>query len=196
MKTCILLIGLTALLCCGCATDHLQKFYVQVLHEQTVPKHLRNIQPDIIISNNLTNDSSKALRKGLGVVGYADYWSSRPPIPADLRKQARRVGATCVICSIHHRGSETAYRPVYNWVPGTTATYGSSGSISAQSTASFYGNGLYGNAYGNAQGYYNSTASASSPGYLQYAGAMPVTIHYYDVNAVFLRRDHQSAALR
>jgi len=77
---------------------------------------------------------------------------------------------------------------VYNYIPGTTATADSSGTVTATGTENVYGNGL--NGYGTSQAYgsYSSSATASSPGYLQYAGSMPYNVRLYDVGAVFLRK--------
>lgn len=178
----------TTLLFSGCATNHLQHFYVDVAHESKVPKAFKRVQPDVLFSQDLKTDVTKAHDDGLTIIGYSDYWTSRPPTPQDLRQHGMRVGATTVICQTQFRNSETRMQPMYNWVPGTTSTYSSSGYMSAQSTANVYGNDWYGTGRGYAQGNYSANATESTPGYLQYAGVMPLKIDYYNVGAVFMRK--------
>ena len=191
MKTYLLFGTIFTILLSGCGTTHLEKFYVDVHHESKVPKSLKKVQPDIFGSNDVANDAQKAIGGGMTLLGHSDYWTSQPPTVQDLRRHAQRVGATTVIYSVRHRGSETQMRPVYNWVPGTTATYDSSGQSTAQTTANFYGTGWSGSGYGTAQSSYSTTATASTPGRLEFAGAVPVQVHFYDVGAAFLRRPTQ-----
>jgi hypothetical protein len=188
MKLYNLILAATSLFVSGCATNHLKQFYVDTAHESCIPKEFRNVQPDILFSDDLKADAAKAHDDGLTLVGYSNYWTSRPPTPKDLKAHATTVGATTVICQIHYRNSETRMKAMYNWVPGTTSTYSSSGYVNAQSTANFYGNGWYGTGQGYAQGNYYANATESTPGHLEYAGAMPVQIDYYNVGAVFLRK--------
>ena len=176
-----------AFLTTGCATNYLEKYYVDTTRGAPIPKSLKKLQPQIYFTQNVMDDLARLKSQGYALIGYSDYWTSNEPGVDDLRKKAKEVGATIAVCQIRHRETVTQYKPMFNWVPGTTSTYSSSGSVSSQGSFGAVGNGWSGFGVAQSQGYYNSTASVNSPGYAQYAGSVPYQVRYYDVGVIFCR---------
>lgn len=184
-----------ALFLTGCVSNHLSQFYVDTTGGAPVPKEFKKVRPQAYFSQNIKADVEKLLNDGNDtVIGYSDYWTASPPTIRSLQEKAAQVGATTVVCQIHYRETVTNYKPMYNWIPGTTATYNGSGYASSQGNATAYGNGWTGYGTSQANASYSATATASTPGHLEYAGAAPYNVRLYDVGAVFYRHSKPATA--
>ena len=173
----------------GCATNHLSKFYVDTTEGAPVPRELKKIVPRAYLAEDLKGEVTRLVEEeGYTVLGYSEYATSQPPTIKDLQRKGKEVGATRVICQIHYRETVTQYRPVYNYVPGTTATYNGSGTAIANSRATAYGDAWTGYGTSQATGSYSSSASTSTPDRYEYAGTTAYNVRLYDVGAVFCRR--------
>jgi hypothetical protein len=165
----------------------LRQFYADKTGGAPVPKELQKLEPEVRFTQSISNDLVVLAEGGYDLLGFSEYWTSKPPTVQDLKKKGKEVGASVVLCYTEYRETVTQYQPMFNYVPGTTATYNSSGTVTAQGNATVQGKGWTGYGTSTATGYYSSSASASTPGYTEYAGSMPYNVRLYNVGAVFCR---------
>lgn len=183
MKTCFLLVMLVALLS-GCATNNFTQFYQD--RTAAIPKDVLNRQlqsysgtTQVFSSNDLQKDATELVRRGYVFLGESAFEGTGKATVAQLREQAKTVGADIVLYRSKYEGAEQASMPLLQYNPGQTSTTHNSGTVNA----SAYGSG--GSAYGNAN--YSGTSTTTSPGTFS-TTVVPITLHRYAHDALYWRK--------
>lgn len=185
MNSRLFVFALVALLS-GCATNNFTKFY----RDQTAgvsPAVLNeNLKPfsgttQVFSSNDLQRDGKDLMRRGYLVLGESAFEAGGNNTDAQLKEQAKLVGADLVLYATKFERSEQSYVPLVQYNPGQTSTTYSSGTANANVYGS---NGV--SAYGtaNSSGYSTTT----SPGTFS-TQVVPITVQRYAYNAIYWRQE-------
>ncbi|MEK7707715.1 MAG: hypothetical protein AAB380_06940, partial [Verrucomicrobiota bacterium] len=179
----IITLGLSFLLT-GCVTTRngFSQFY-----RDTAGQGITNLPPysgstKIFASSNPKDDTRDLFRKSYFLIGSAAF-QGPPQSDGALMSQAKKVGADVVLISSAYLGSEQTAVPWIQYNPGQTYTTTSSGTVNANA----WGSGGY--AYGT--GNYFGTSTTTSPGTFS-TQVIPVTVHRYQYEAGFFRKDKPS----
>jgi serine protease Do len=172
-----------ALFLTGCATNNFSKFYTGYSQDA-----LTNLPPwsghtSIFNSTDLPTDAKQLNRRGFTEIGQSSFRTAATQSESDILNQAKQVGADIVLYRTIYLGSEQTAVPYTDYTPGRTYTTTSSGTVNANA----YGSGGYASGTGN----YYGTATTTTPGTFS-TQMVPVTLHFYNHNAVFFRTNWPS----
>lgn len=179
-----IIIGTVATLgLCGCAVNGFEKFYMPTPGSETVHS-LPWIEPAVgnpeiyAYSSDPRSDNIRAAEAGYVLIGSSAFYG--PPATmttAELRAQAKRVGASLVL--IHSKYKDT----ISGVVPWSVPNPPQVSTVTSNGTVSSYGPG------GFATGTYSGESTITTPGGVS-TYDIPYSISRYDMLATFwVRQD-------
>lgn len=180
----VLLTALSVGSLCGCASNPFKQFYSDKTANVAPAVLSKRLMPysgatQVFTTPDHQRDGQVLMQRGYLVIGESAFEGAVSVTEAQIKDQAKIVGADIVLWSSSYQGASQAAVPFVQYQPGANSTTYSSGTVNANA----YGTG--GSAHGTAT--YSGYSTTTSPGTFS-TTIVPITVHRYAHGATFWRK--------